>query len=396
MNPTCPRRQASFCGTRNAGQVLAARYAVWPAKRLYPRVETGMKKPVFICRNAPVLSSVKSLLLIVLARLVLSAPCAAESISLVEELRRRVAEREAEILVLKAQLADAQAQALPGQTIRQGVPLATTPPAPRRAESTQAEDDALVRALESSLVRQSGSVLRPGAWELEPEISYFYDEPTGNRRRDNFGLALTGRAGLPGAVQVELRIPYVVSDRWAGVGSSSGLGDIRLALTKELLAATERAPSLLAFAQWRSRTGDINRNPPTGYGQQALQFGLSTVKRQDPVVLFGSLSYTANVGDAHLRNGARFNAGNVFGGRVGAYLAATSEMSFFAGVAINSNDVDRFNSRPVDGSSHLSSVLELGSTTVIGRGRFLNITAGIGVTSAAPKFSLTVSLPYRF
>jgi hypothetical protein len=353
-----------------------------------------MEKPDRICRIAP---AVKSLLpLLALAGFLVPSDGAAESYSRVDELQRLVAERDAEILALKAQLADARLQTGDGQAIRQGVPPAAAPSAPGGAAGKGVEDDELARALESSLVRQGGSVLRSGAWELEPEFSYFYDEPTGNRRRDNFGLAITGRVGLPGALQAELRLPYVVSDHWSGVGHSSGLGDIRLALTKELIPGTDRAPSLLVFAQWRTRTGDIKSNPPTGYGQQAIQFGLSTVRRQDPVVLFGSLFYTANVGDAHLRDGARLDAGDVFGGRLGAYLAATPDTSLYLGVAFNSNDEDRFNGRPIDGSSHLSSVVELGSTTVIGRGRFINIAAGIGVTSAAPKFSLTVSLPLRF
>lgn len=353
-----------------------------------------MEKPDRFRRIAP---AVKSLLpVLALAGVLMPSTGAAENLSRVDELERLVAERDAEILALKAQLAHAPSQTMNDPTVRQDLPLAAAPSAPRRAESVGGDDDELARALESSLVRQGGGVLRPGTWELEPELSYFYDEPGGNRRRDHFGLALTGRIGLPGAMQAELRLPYVLSDHWSGVGNSSGVGDIRISLTKELIAGTERSPSLLVFAQWRTSTGDINSNPPTGFGQQAIQVGLSTVKRQDPVVLFGSLFYTANVGDAHLRSGARLDAGDVFGGRLGAYLAATPDTSLYVGVAFNSNDEDSFNGRQIDASSHLSSVVELGTTTVIGRGRFLNVTAGFGATSAAPKFLLTVSLPFRF
>lgn len=231
--------------------------------------------------------------------------------------------------------------------------------------------------------------------ELEPEASYFYDESSG-RRRDNFGLALTGRIGLPGAMQAELRLPYVVRDHQSGLGTSSGPGDIRLGLTKEMFSGTDRAPSLFVFGQWRTVTGDINATPPTGYGQHAVQLGLSAVSRQDPVVLFGSIFYNANLGSARLHNGARLRAGNVFGGRLGTYLAATPDTSAYLGVSFNSNETDRFNGRPIEGSSRLSSMVELGTTTVIGPGRFLNVSAGFGVTPAAPKFSLTVSVPSRF
>jgi hypothetical protein len=41
-------------------------------------------------------------------------------------------------------------------------------------------------------------------------------------------------------------------------------------------------------------------------------------------------------------------------------------------------------------------VVDVSATTTIGRGLFLNVTAGIGVTPAAPNFALTISVPYRF
>jgi|InoplaM2PM_1038566.scaffolds.fasta_scaffold04750_1 hypothetical protein len=41
-------------------------------------------------------------------------------------------------------------------------------------------------------------------------------------------------------------------------------------------------------------------------------------------------------------------------------------------------------------------MFELGITTVIGRGKFLNITGSLGFTSAAPRLGLAVSLPIRF
>lgn len=351
-----------------------------------------MEKQNRFCGFTPVKRSVNWALPLLVVASALSAPAgAAENDQLVDELRRQLAEREAEIAALKQQLARTTEQAgRPRSELAVSAPSAL-----RGARPTEGDDDELARALESALVKQGGGVLRPGTVELEPEFSYYYSEPTGTRRRDNLGLAMTVRVGLPASMQAELHVPYVVRDHWSGVGTSSGLGDVRLGLTKELLPGTYHAPSLLAFAQWRTATGDINRSPPTGFGQQALQFGLSTVKRQDPVVLFGSLFYTVNKGSAHLRDGALFRAGNFFGGRFGAYLAATPDTSLYAGLAFNSNMADRLNSNRIDGSSRLSSVLELGTTTVIGRGRFLNIFGGIGVTPAAPKFSLTVSLPIR-
>lgn len=298
--------------------------------------------------------------------------------ALVEQLRRELAEREAQVVDLKERLARLQSQ--------------------RASEPADAGgDDELDRALESSLVRQGGSVLRAGTREIEPEISYFYDEPSRSGRRDGFGLALTGRIGLPGSMQAELRLPYVVSDHWSGVGESAGWGDVRLSLLKEFIAATpDGRPSLLAFAQWRAPTGDEDRLPPTGHGQHAIQIGVTTVARQDPVVLFGSLFYTFNLDSTRLRDRTRYEAGDVLGGRLGAYLAATPDTSLYAGLAFDANAADRLDGMRIKRSSTMSGVLELGTTTILGRGRFLNVTGGIGFTREAPEFSLAVSLPMRF
>ena len=73
----------------------------------------------------------------------------------------------------------------------------------------------------------------------------------------------------------------------------------------------------------------------------ALQFGITASKRQDPLVLFGSVSYIANLGTAHLRSGSRVNAGDVFGGRLGAFLAATPDTSLLLAIAANSFSADR-------------------------------------------------------
>jgi hypothetical protein len=121
------------------------------------------------------------------------------------------------------------------------------------------------------------------------------------------------------------------------------------------------------------------------------------VKRQDPIVLFGSLSYSANIGSGtRLRSGSRLDNGDVFGGRLGAFLAVTPDISLLLGVSANSFSADRFD-----------SIRSPGLRPAAGRGRdrrrhddrprlVLNVNAAIGVTPAAPNFALTISVPYRF
>jgi hypothetical protein len=285
----------------------------------------------------------------------------------VEELRRQLRERDDEIVKLRRQL----------------------------EELRSSQDDEVAGALETALVRQGGRVLPRRAYELEPQVLYFYDEPVAGQRRDTWIAALELRAGLGRLWQAEIRIPYVIEDRWADVGTSSGAGDIRLGLTKELLSERPGRPSVLVFGQWRTTTGDINTTPSTGFDQDALQAGLTLTKRQDPVVLFASASYIENFGSARLANGSEYSSGDALAARLGVHLAATPATSLYSGVSFLSSSGDTVNGAVVPETDRLLGIVELAATTAVGRGKFLAITGSIGFTSAAPKFGLAVSFPIR-
>jgi hypothetical protein len=321
----------------------------------------------------------------------------------VESLQAQIRAREAEIATLQRRIADLRRQRAP---VVDAPTVITAPLPPERPperppaspEVVQDVDDeeVLASALESALVRQGGRVLSQGTIEIEPELSYFYDEPTHAQRRDNYSAALSARIGLPWSMQAEVRIPYVINDRWPGVGTQSGIGDIRLGLTREMVSERNWIPAILASVQWRTTTGDINQNPPTGFGQDGLQFGLTAAKRLDPLVVFGGITYTTNLGTAPLRNGSRLDAGDGFGGRLGVFLSVTPDTSLLAAVSATSFSASRFDEIPSRSSDRLQGVLLLGGVTTLGRGLFLNVTAGIGITPSAPNLSLVVSLPYRF
>jgi hypothetical protein len=81
---------------------------------------------------------------------------------------------------------------------------------------------------------------------------------------------------------------------------------------------------------------------------------------------------------------------------LGAFLSVTPDTSLLLAVSANSFAADRFGSQQSPTSDRLRVVIEIGTTTTIARDLFLNVTAGIDVTPAAPNFALTVSVPYRF
>ena len=187
-----------------------------------------------------------------------------------------------------------------------------------------------------------------------------------------------------------MTVPYVLSDQQSGVGRTAGLGDINLGLTKSLVAERDYVPELLVFGNWKSTTGRSDGDLPTGTGANAYQAGLTAVKRQDPLVLFGSLSYTWNG-----RSG-QVEYGDTLGGQLGTILAATPDTSVLVDVDLNSNFASRFGGQRIGTSDRLIGVFEVGTATVLGRDWLLNVTAGVGFTPSAPDLQLTVSVPKRF
>jgi hypothetical protein len=242
------------------------------------------------------------------------------------------------------------------------------------------------RALERALVRQAGAVLPSGTVEIEPAFDYLYSEPS-NGRRDTVISTLTVRGGLPWRSQVELSVPYVDYDRQTGTHAVSNVGDVQLSLTKQLTEGASYLPELLAFGQWKSRSGHSELTPPTGTGSNTLQAGLSAIKRQDPVVLLASLSYT------HSLNQGRADVGDFVGGKLGAFLAATPETTLFFDINANSTYAAR---TLAPGINRLVGVAEMGADMALSRTTLLAVTGGIGFTRQAPRFRLSVSLPTRF
>ena len=311
--------------------------------------------------------------------------------SRVAELERQLRERDAEIAKLHQQLGahldpstQEQANSRP-----QGPSPTTGSSAPRQVASAVPEEET-TRALEQALVREGGSVLAEGSVNIEPQVSYTYSEPNEGFRRDTLGSAVTLRVGLPWSMQAAVSVPYVIHDRLSGVGKTAGLGDINLGLTKSVIAEREFVPELLLFGNWRAPTGRSGGALPTGFGANAFQVGLSAVKRQDPIVLFGNLSYTWNG-----RSG-QVEYGDTLGGTLGTILAATPDTSVLVDVNLNSSFASRVGGQRIGASDRLSGVFEVGTATVLGRDLLLNVTAGVGFTPSAPDFQLTVSVPKQF
>jgi Putative MetA-pathway of phenol degradation len=260
-------------------------------------------------------------------------------------------------------------------------------------------------------------VLPRGAYELEPGIEYTYrgtDQveivnasgvPTVARqdvKQDRVETRLTLRAGLPYASHVELRLPYVflrnersTGDQPAQTDHHSGAGDVQLGFTKQLADERPGRPGVVASLTWRAPTGDFRFGEPSqGGGFPALQGALTLVKRQDPLVFFGTASYTY-VRERH-HGDADIDPGNFVGVKLGTMLAASPRTSVRAAFELSRSGRTEINGVAIGGSDAAVATLQLGLATLLSRRSLLDIQVGIGVTRDAPDFSLTASLPFRF
>lgn len=297
----------------------------------------------------------------------------------VEELKRGIAERDAVILELRKRIEALEKQA--------AVPA-------KPAAAAAAEDEELTRALERTLVQQGGLLLPSGSYELQPEASYAHWDRSRGPLRRLAGTALSARVGLPWESQFQLRVPYlhVVST----TGSRTALGDVELSLSRQLAREAPGRPGLIASLGWLGRTGKdgFDGRTPTGAGFNVLQAGLTAVKRSDPLMLYGAISYSTPL--SRQVNGDEVAPGDTLGLRFGTILAASPETAVNLGLNLGFVRPTQVNGQAIADSDTVAGTLQLGVGTVLTRNALLNVAGDFRVSGNAPNFRLTVSLPIRF
>jgi hypothetical protein len=291
-------------------------------------------------------------------------------------------------------------------------------PAPKpEASEDQARADEGARALERTLVREGGLVLPKGAIEVEPRLQYTYRGAEGLRiatvagvaqlvdqdvKRNELEASLGMRIGLPGSFQAEVRLPYARLHETRASSSvtsesegASGWGDLELGLTKQLLVADRGRLGVLGSLHWKSVTGhhELGRLSP-GSGFPQLQAALTAVKRQDPLVFFGTASYSRIF--ERKRSGADVDPGDAIGIKAGTLLAASPETSLRTAIDLSRTGRTHVAGAAVPGSDATVGILELGLSTLLSRRTLLDVNFGIGITPDAPDFRVRLALPIRF
>jgi hypothetical protein len=362
------------------------------------------------------------LLIFAVLVLAVSAVTAQAQDATVQELERKLQERDKVILELldRVDALERQIGIQRPAAATSGKPSGEQNPAPGIEQppgEVVVEKGATERALERALTREGALLLPSGVLENESGISYARQEDStpsfvtsGNqtfagemeRNSDSLTADLALRMGLPWDSQMEIGIPYrwrevesVTNVNFAPTNSSSrsgsGIGDLRISLAKTLLREGLLRPDLIGRFTWDTDTGDSQDNQVfLGGGYNELKGSLTAIKRQEPVVFVGGLSYEYTLEKDQVQPGP------TVGMNLGSLIALSPETALSLFFLAGHQNETELNGGRIAGSDRTFGSIELGGSTLLARGTLLSLSTGIGLTDDADDFSLSLSLTKRF
>ncbi|WP_116136410.1 hypothetical protein [Trinickia diaoshuihuensis] len=252
---------------------------------------------------------------------------------------------------------------------------------------------------------------------------------------------LDARYGLTDRISFDVDVPYVyrhsnfivggaggaASALSDASGNSSAIGDVNFGVYYQLLKESGSWPDVVASLRVKAPTGtspfgiklvqvDPNNTSlvaptklPTGTGFWNVTAGVSVLKTYDPVVLFGSASYTYNLArsfsDISSVQGqsqpAKVKLGDVFQGGAGVALAFSEKDSASVSytMAIESQSKTQAPGQgwqKVPGSETVAAAVNFGLNHVVNKHLTINGSVSIGLTPDAPNFVFGVRFPYTF
>ncbi|WDD93413.1 hypothetical protein Bsp3421_003491 [Burkholderia sp. FERM BP-3421] len=249
------------------------------------------------------------------------------------------------------------------------------------------------------------------------------------------------RYGLTSRINIDVDVPYLYRTSSFIVGGAGGaastlsdstvnshaLGDVNFGLYYQILKETQNMPDIVASLRVKTPTGtspfgikleqiDPNNTNlvapdklPTGTGMWAITAGVSALKTYDPIVLFGSLSYTYNVARSFSdissvvgqTEPAKVKLGDIiqFGGGVALAFSERDSASISYTMAIEPQTETQAPGQgwqKVPGSQTTASTVNFGLNHVFNKHLTMNASVSIGLTPDAPNFVVGVRFPYTF
>ncbi|MGF6813720.1 hypothetical protein OKW33_000526 [Paraburkholderia atlantica] len=252
---------------------------------------------------------------------------------------------------------------------------------------------------------------------------------------------LDTRYGVSDRINVDVDVPYVYRRSTFIVGGAGGaastlsdatvsshdIGDVNFGIYYQFVRETNALPDVVGSLRVKAPTGSSpfgekvvqvdadNTNLvaptrlPTGTGFWNITAGLSVLKTYDPVVLFGSVSYTYNIARSFA------DISSVQGQTEPATVKLGDIVQFGGGVALAFSDKDSASVsftmafepesktkapggsyQKVPGSETTAAAMNFGLNHVVNKHLTINGSVSIGLTPDAPNFVVGVRFPYTF
>jgi hypothetical protein len=323
-------------------------------------------------------------------------------------------------------------------------PAATPAPAPAPASAAdalkkQAGDVDQATLLKETLTKteRQYSLLRAGRIAANYDLNYSYvgtesinvgfTQGTGDI--DLFRIETTRAHTITNTVSVDYGLmdnltltgtfplvsKFTQSTEFSGV--SFGIGDLSVGARYQPFVQTS-GPTYTITGSLSLPTGRspfdqrIGQNTSTGSGYGFGSLGINASQVFDPVALFGSLSFTAGKSVANLHQYNQADQSTLTGLRPGkgigfgagftyalSYNVSTS-VSFQENVTTSSHisvvNSDNVAQTPRATTMQVAALLNFGLGIRLNPKTTVNLTAGIGMTTDSPNFSLGLNLPLTF
>lgn len=238
-------------------------------------------------------------------------------------------------------------------------------------------------------------------------------------KRDILVPSVTFKYGITDAVELDLKVPYLVrfdnytfgaaNDRVSRDVDEWGIGDVEGALLLHLIREKGATPDVIASVKVKSRTGkdpygipyetvgnySIPKELPLGSGHWAVEPGLTFVKTSDPAVLFANISYFYHIkrdvghdiGKVDPSDSINYSLGLAYALSEKLALSMAYEQKFFNKIKVNGV-------KQAETDINVASLL-FGVSHLLGRRTSFNFTVGIGLTADSPDIQVSLRMPIR-
>ncbi len=276
------------------------------------------------------------------------------------------------------------------------------------------------------VLKQRGSMLLPkGTLQFEPSIIYSHfstnrinvdglllldvfaigEISTESIQRDIFIQTFGFKYGLLDNFQAETRIPFREEhDRYTKTSGSestdysSGIGDIEISASRQIGWEDGWMPDLIANLSVKTTSGrdPYNRNIGMGTGHWGLRGSLIAAKSSDPVVIFGSLSYTYNFERDNIENLGDIDPGDSIAYSFGTAIALSYKTAINFAFSHSLTTKTLRNGEAVPGSFLNVAALKIGLNWALNERASIDCGVSIGITESAPDLTLELRFPMTF